>query len=133
MLKLLRRSRRVWVAALAVMCAAGITATAALTSSPAPDPQPDRREETVSAECAEYIADVERQLDKAQEEGQDEGLVFTRTRVGADDCGDELRDHFVVSAEADPKPRPAPPRVYSSCLAVDTVPVPAGGDPCDGR
>ncbi|MFC8866526.1 hypothetical protein ACFUAC_02445 [Streptomyces sp. NPDC057148] len=97
MLKLLRRSRRVWVAALAVLCAAGITATAALNSSPAPDPRPDGREETVSAECAEcaeYIADVERQLDTAQEEGQDEGLLFTRTRAGADDCGDELRDHF---------------------------------------
>ncbi|WP_308406497.1 hypothetical protein [Streptomyces sp. AC602_WCS936] len=88
-----------WVAAWAVLCAAGIAATAALDTSPAPDPQPDprsdRREEPVSAECAEYIADVERQLAKAEEEGQDEGLVaFTRTRVGADDCGDELRDHF---------------------------------------
>lgn len=36
-------------------------------------------------------------------------------------------------SESEPEPQPAPPRVYSSCLAADTVPVPAGGDPCDGR
>ncbi|MFC7983731.1 hypothetical protein [Streptomyces sp. NPDC057336] len=131
MLKPLRRSRRGRVTAWAVLCAAGVTATAALNGSPAPDPLPDGREESVSAECAEYIADVERQLAEAEEEGQGEGLVaFTRTRAGAEDCGDELRGHF---READSKPPPAPPRVYSSCLAADTVPVPAGGDPCDGR
>lgn len=38
-----------------------------------------------------------------------------------------------VSATSEPKPPPTPPRVYSSCLAADTKPVPADGDPCDGR
>ncbi|MER5497692.1 hypothetical protein ABT096_10865 [Streptomyces sp. NPDC002561] len=40
---------------------------------------------------------------------------------------------IAVGAVAEPEQRPAPPRVYSSCLAADTEPVPAGGDPCDGR
>ncbi|MEV6757079.1 hypothetical protein [Streptomyces sp. NPDC051214] len=34
---------------------------------------------------------------------------------------------------AKPEPRPAPPPVYSSCLAADTKPVPADDDRCDGR
>ncbi|MEV7794525.1 hypothetical protein [Streptomyces sp. NPDC087512] len=85
-------SRRTWVAVWAVLCAAGVAATAALNASSAPDPRP---EAPVSAECAEYIADVETQLAKARKEGTDDGvLAFTRRRAGAEDCGDELRDHF---------------------------------------
>lgn len=38
---------------------------------------------------------------------------------------------IAVSAERDPQP--PPPRVYSSCLAADTKPMPVGDDPCDGR
>ncbi len=38
-----------------------------------------------------------------------------------------------AAPESEPEPRPTPPRVYSSCLAADTEPVPAGGDPCGGR
>lgn len=37
------------------------------------------------------------------------------------------------ASEPEPEPQPTPPRVYSSCLAADTEPVPADGDPCDGR
>ncbi|MFD7700547.1 hypothetical protein [Streptomyces caelestis] len=40
---------------------------------------------------------------------------------------------IAVGATSEPEPPPAPPRVYSSCLAADTEPVPAGGDPCGGR
>jgi hypothetical protein len=81
-----------WVAAWAVLCVAGIAATAALNAFPAPDPQPEK---PVSAECAEYIADIETQLAKAKVEGNDGGvLAFSRTRVGADDCSDEILDHF---------------------------------------
>ncbi|KAB1143527.1 hypothetical protein F7R91_25675 [Streptomyces luteolifulvus] len=47
---------RTWVAAWAVLCAAGLAATAELNASSGPDPQP---QETVSAECAECIADIE--------------------------------------------------------------------------
>ncbi|MFI8895456.1 hypothetical protein [Streptomyces paradoxus] len=85
-------SRRMWVAAWAVLCAAAIAATAALNASPAPDPQPEK---PVSAECAAYIGDIEKKLAKAKVEGNDDGvLAFTRTRVGADDCSDEILDHF---------------------------------------
>ncbi|MFE1509077.1 hypothetical protein [Streptomyces sp. NPDC058726] len=38
-----------------------------------------------------------------------------------------------ATTEPEPEPAPAPSRVYSSCMAADTVPVPAGGDPCAGR
>ncbi|MCX5417882.1 hypothetical protein [Streptomyces sp. NBC_00059] len=34
---------------------------------------------------------------------------------------------------SEPEPRPTTPRVYSSCLAADTEPVAADGDPCGGR
>ncbi|MEU9318233.1 hypothetical protein [Streptomyces sp. NPDC048295] len=40
---------------------------------------------------------------------------------------------IVMGDTSEPKPRPTPPRVYSSCLAADTKPVSADGDPCDGR
>ncbi|WP_328505132.1 hypothetical protein [Streptomyces sp. NBC_00391] len=90
--KPLRMSRRTWVAAWVVLCVAGIAATAALNAFPEPDPQ---LEKPVSAECAEYIADIEAQLAKAKREGNDDGvLAFSRTRVGADDCHDALLDHF---------------------------------------
>ncbi|WP_331740033.1 hypothetical protein OG613_45135 (plasmid) [Streptomyces sp. NBC_00015] len=90
--KPLRMSRRTWVAAWVVLCVAGIAATAALNAGPAPDPRPEK---PVSAECAEYIADIEAQLAKAKVEGNDDGvLAFSRTRVGADDCHDALLDHF---------------------------------------
>jgi hypothetical protein len=85
-------SRRAWVAAWVVLCVAGIAATGALNAFPASDPQPEK---PVSAECAEYIADIETQLAKAKVEGNDDGvLAFSRTRVGADDCSDEILDHF---------------------------------------
>ncbi|MEV7081646.1 hypothetical protein AB0N88_24420 [Streptomyces sp. NPDC093516] len=88
----LRMNRRTWGVAWAVLCAAAVAATAALNASPAPDPRPEK---PVSAECAEYIANVETQLAEAKEEGNEDGvLAFTRTRVGADDCSDEILDHF---------------------------------------
>ncbi|MEU5959069.1 hypothetical protein [Streptomyces sp. NPDC047525] len=86
-------SRRMWVAVWVVLCAAGLAATAELNASPAPDPP---SEKPVSAECAEYIADVERQLAKAEQEGEEDGVLgFSRVRVGSeDDCRDEFRNHF---------------------------------------
>jgi hypothetical protein len=49
----------------------------------------------VSAECAEYVADIETQLAKSKADGNDDGvLAFSRTRVGADDCSDDILDHF---------------------------------------
>jgi hypothetical protein len=85
-------SRRAWVAAWVVLCVAGIAATAALNAFPAPDPQPEK---PVSAECAEYVADIETQLAKSKADGNDDGvLAFSRTRVGADDCSDDILDHF---------------------------------------
>ncbi|QIJ60639.1 hypothetical protein [Streptomyces sp. JB150] len=94
--KPLPSSRRTWVAAWAVLCVAGTAATAALNASPAPGPRPGTSHEPVSAECAAYIAAVERELAKAAERTGEEGgvLAFTRVRTGAEDCDDELRDHL---------------------------------------
>ncbi|MEV4787119.1 hypothetical protein [Streptomyces tuirus] len=39
---------------------------------------------------------------------------------------------IAVSAAREPQSQPTPPRVYSSCLAADTKPMPVGDDPCDG-
>ncbi|MFG2142242.1 hypothetical protein [Streptomyces sp. NPDC048650] len=89
------RMSRTWVAAWAVLCAAGLAATAQLNASSAPAPQPEK---PVSAECAAYIADIEMQLAKAKakQEGRGDGvLAFSRVKVGAeDDCRDDLRNHF---------------------------------------
>ncbi|MET7604115.1 hypothetical protein ABZU45_24860 [Streptomyces avermitilis] len=87
------RMNRRWVAAWAVLCAAGLAATALLNASSAPAPQPEK---SVSAECAERIADIETQLAKAKQEGKGDGmLVFSRVPVGTeDDCRDDLRNHF---------------------------------------
>ncbi|MFC8125683.1 hypothetical protein [Streptomyces sp. NPDC057302] len=85
-------SRRRWIAAWAVLCAGGLAATAGLNSSAPRDPLP---EETVSAECAEQIADIEQQLAKAEQEGKEDGvLAFSRVHDASDDCDDELRKHF---------------------------------------
>ncbi len=40
---------------------------------------------------------------------------------------------IALGAGPEPEPQPTPPRVYSSCLAADTKPMPAGADPCNGR
>ncbi|MFB6962121.1 hypothetical protein ACFCYB_35355 [Streptomyces sp. NPDC056309] len=91
--KPIRMSRRSWVAAWAVLCAAGLAATAKLNASSAPAPQPEK---SVSAECAERIADIETQLAKAKQEGRGDGVVaLSRVQVGTeDDCRDDLRNHF---------------------------------------
>lgn len=93
--KPIRTSRRTWVAAWTVLCTAGLAAvtTAELNASSAPDPRPEK---PVSAECAEYIADVERQLTKAKQEGKRDGVVaFSRIQDGSgDDCSDEIRNHL---------------------------------------
>jgi 1-aminocyclopropane-1-carboxylate deaminase/D-cysteine desulfhydrase-like pyridoxal-dependent ACC family enzyme len=92
MRKLIRTTRRTWIAAWVVLCTGGIAATAGLNAASAPDPHP---EEPVSAECAEYIADIEKQLAKAKREGTDDGvLAFSRSKVGADDCSNEIHEHF---------------------------------------
>lgn len=39
----------------------------------------------------------------------------------------------IIAVSAATEPEPTPPRVYSSCLAADTKPMPVGDDPCDGR
>ncbi|MFF6952923.1 hypothetical protein ACFZAD_30260 [Streptomyces iakyrus] len=88
----IRTSRRTWVVGWVLLCGVGIAATAVLDATSAPDPRP---EESVSPECAEYIADIETQLAKAKQQGSDDGvLAFSRSKVGADDCSDEIHDHF---------------------------------------
>ncbi|MFH9202112.1 hypothetical protein ACH4KO_31695 [Streptomyces anulatus] len=89
--KPIRMGRRTWVAAWAVLCVAGLAATAGLKSASTPDPQP---ESPVSAECREFIASVKTQLDKAEPEGGDGILAFSRGQVSTVDCTDELRNLF---------------------------------------
>ncbi|MZD09934.1 hypothetical protein GTW43_33355 [Streptomyces sp. SID5785] len=87
----IRRSRRTWIAGWAVLCAAGVAVTVALDRSSTPQPPPEK---TVSAECAQYLADVDRQLAEADRKGG-KILAFSRIRDGAaEDCSDELRDHL---------------------------------------
>lgn len=90
--KPIRMGRRTWVAAWAVLCVAGLAATAGLKSASAPDPQPER---PVSAECREFIAGIKKQLDKADREGGGDGIVaFSRGQASTVDCTDELRNLF---------------------------------------
>ncbi|MGW6024290.1 hypothetical protein [Streptomyces sp. NPDC055099] len=90
-------SRRRWIAVWAVLCAGGLAATAALNPSSPRDPEPTK---PVSAECGQYIANIERQLAKAKQEGEEDGvLTFSRIQVGAEDCSDELREHFADEGE----------------------------------
>ncbi|MET8743723.1 hypothetical protein [Streptomyces sp. NPDC004728] len=91
--KPIRMSRRSWIAAWAMLCAAGLAATAGLNASSAPDPQPEK---PVSAECAERIADIETQLAKARREDKGDGvLAFSPIQVGTEnDCLDDLRNQF---------------------------------------
>ncbi|MFF9571510.1 hypothetical protein [Streptomyces sp. NPDC014685] len=91
--KPIRMNHRSWTAAWAVLGAAGLAATAGLNASSAPDPQP---ENSVSAECAELIAGIEKQLAKVKQKGTgEEVLAFSRLRIGTeDDCDDDLRNHF---------------------------------------
>ncbi|MGW7271801.1 hypothetical protein ACWGH5_14870 [Streptomyces sp. NPDC054864] len=87
-------SRRKWVAAWAVLCAAGLSVTAALDASSARDQQPEK---SVSAECDKYIADIETQLAKAEQEGKEDGVVaLAGVHAGPenDDCDDAFRDRF---------------------------------------
>ncbi|MEV0116837.1 hypothetical protein AB0H77_26930 [Streptomyces sp. NPDC050844] len=80
----------VWAAGLS---AVGLAVTAGLNASSAPDPS---SEKPVSAECAQYIEDIERQLAKARQEGEEDGvLAFSRVRgATGDDCREALRNHF---------------------------------------
>lgn len=85
-----------WIAVWAVLCAGGLAATTALNTSSPRDLEPTK---PVSAKCGQYIANIERQLAKAKQEGNEDGvLAFSGIRVGTeDDCSDELRNHFAAN------------------------------------
>ncbi|MCX5536325.1 hypothetical protein OG785_37925 [Streptomyces sp. NBC_00006] len=91
--RLIPTSRRAWVAAWVVLCAAGLAVTSGLNASSEPDPQPEK---PVSARCAELIAGIERQLAKNEEDGKKGGVVaFSRIRsAGEDDCHEAIDDRF---------------------------------------
>ncbi|WDT90254.1 hypothetical protein H0E86_34495 [Streptomyces sp. SCSIO-PteL053] len=94
MSKPIRMRRRTWAVAWAVLCAAGLAATAALQNSSSPDPRPAR---TVSAECDELIAEVQKQLAKPGQQREEEGiLAFSRGSASTlEDCDDELRRYLL--------------------------------------
>ncbi|MEU1434442.1 hypothetical protein ACFYPA_00120 [Streptomyces sp. NPDC005775] len=91
--KPIRTNNRAWVAAWAVLCVAGLAATAQLSASSAPAPQ---RKKPVSAEYSEYIAGIEIQLAQTEQEGKGDGvLTLSRVQAGTeDDCAEELHSHF---------------------------------------
>ncbi|WP_411078987.1 hypothetical protein [Streptomyces sp. cmx-18-6] len=96
MSKPIRMNRRTWAATWAVLCVAGLAATAGLKAASAPGPHPEK---PVSAECREHVAYVEKQLEKARQKGEGEGegegiLAYPRRGVDPVDCTDELRDLF---------------------------------------
>ncbi|MFH9397535.1 hypothetical protein [Streptomyces sp. NPDC017413] len=86
-------SRRMWITAWAVLCVAGLAGIAGLRASSAPDPRPGQ---PGGAECGEYIANIEAQLAKADQERKEDGVLgFSGIRGATEgDCRDELRDHF---------------------------------------
>ncbi|MEU1329935.1 hypothetical protein [Streptomyces sp. NPDC005865] len=92
----IRTSRRTWVVAWTVLCAGGLAATAGLNASTTPDPHPEK---SVSADCAQQIADIDAQLGKAEPEaarGEENPLLAIsdiRT-AGEANCDEELRDHL---------------------------------------
>ncbi|MFE8910539.1 hypothetical protein [Streptomyces globisporus] len=94
MSKPIRMGRRTWVAAWAVLCAAGLAATAALQDSSASEPRPAK---SVSAECAEVVAEAKRQLAASGQQGEDGGVVaFSRGSSSTfEDCDDELRGYLL--------------------------------------
>ncbi|MFE5206923.1 hypothetical protein [Streptomyces sp. NPDC056600] len=91
------KNHRVLVAVWAVLCGASLVVTLALEASPAPVPAPASREPggPVSADCAAYVADVERTLAEARQEGRAVDVQnFTRAESGAEDCDAAVRDHM---------------------------------------
>ncbi|MBT2379127.1 hypothetical protein J7E90_17660 [Streptomyces sp. ISL-111] len=83
-----RMSRRAGLLTWAVLCVAGLAATAGLQAASAPEAPPERR---IKAECREYIAEIEGRMHVARSDSKGEGaiLVFSRDRT---DCADELND-----------------------------------------
>ncbi|MFD4277581.1 hypothetical protein R2B67_19405 [Streptomyces cyaneofuscatus] len=84
-----RMSRRAWVLTGAGLCGAGLAATAWLQGAASPpEARPERH---VKAECREYIAEIEGQLDRARRDGGEKSGILTFMPVGMD-CKDELND-----------------------------------------
>ncbi|MEU5328732.1 hypothetical protein [Streptomyces parvus] len=94
MSKPIRMRRRTWAGAWAVLCAAGLAATAALQNSSAPEPRPAM---TVSAECDELVAEVKKHIAKSGQQREEEGiLAFSRGSASTvEDCDDELRRYLL--------------------------------------
>ncbi|MGA5471940.1 hypothetical protein [Streptomyces arboris] len=82
-------SRRAWVLTWAVLCVAGLTATAWLQA--AASPQEARPERHIRAECREHIAEIEGQLGRARWNGEEKVGIVTVLPIGVD-CADERAD-----------------------------------------
>ncbi|MGW5900459.1 hypothetical protein ACWFQ6_01650 [Streptomyces althioticus] len=83
-----RRKHRTWFIAWALLCAAGLAATEALTDTSPAD-----------TDCADRIGDIEARVAEQRTENSDRALVvaWTGTSSGQDDeCLDELREHFAA-------------------------------------
>ncbi|MYW30212.1 hypothetical protein [Streptomyces sp. SID2119] len=83
-----RMSRRAWVLTWALLCVAGLAATAWLQAAAS---APEARPEYIKAECREYIAEIEGRIHVAKSNSKGEGAIvaFSRDRT---DCAEELDD-----------------------------------------
>lgn len=76
----------------AVLCVAGLVATAWLNADPASEARPKK---PVRAECREHIADIadiERKFDEARRDSKNGGSILASSRDAAGaDCDDELQ------------------------------------------
>lgn len=92
--------RRVWVAAWAVLCVAGLAATSALNAtSSTPEPSGDK---PLSSDCDQRITDLEKWVAERKRErdaeGKESGIV-TLSAVHVDDedvCHDAIAEHFAA-------------------------------------
>ncbi|MEV7273752.1 hypothetical protein ACIQIG_29700 [Streptomyces bacillaris] len=84
-----RTSRRTLMLVRAVLCVAGLVATAWLNADPASEARPKK---PVRAECREHIADIERKFDEARRDSKNGGSILASSRDAAGaDCDDELQ------------------------------------------
>lgn len=84
-----RMSRRAWVLAWAVLCVAGLTATAWLQAAAAPpEARPERH---IKAECQDFMPKMEDRMRLAESNSKGQGSILVFSPPGTD-CSDDVHD-----------------------------------------
>ncbi|MFE6840795.1 hypothetical protein ACFVFI_39000 [Streptomyces sp. NPDC057705] len=82
-------SRRAWVLAWAVLCVAGLTATAWLQAAAAPpEARPERH---IKAECQDFMPKMEDRMRLAESNSKGQGSILVVSPPGTD-CSDDVHD-----------------------------------------